>query len=186
VPPAVGPPVLDSPHRVRVACDSFNSPHPRYFLWYSLWYSLSWAAPSVRSGNFLARLGTGQTGGTGQRITICAVPGRNGAKRTLSSTGRLPAIARKVEPTGRANARPMMNSAIPVTSSRPKVMGFANAQPILRAGRNRPLADSKRVTEKHNAARTEYDRQAALARRRAPQIPRRKCISTYAAFHQFR
>jgi hypothetical protein len=39
------------------------------------------------------------------------------------------------EPTGRANARPMTGSAIPIASprTRSRPMGFASAQPILRA-----------------------------------------------------
>src|SRR2546430_13998082 len=39
-----------------------------------------------------------------------------------------------VEPTGRANARPMMNSAIPITFVT-LLMGFASAQPIPRSNR---------------------------------------------------
>jgi hypothetical protein len=54
-----------------------------------------------------------------------------------------------VGPTGRANARQMMNSAITITSSlmsvsRGKVMGFASAQHILRAINDRGSKNDKR------------------------------------------
>jgi hypothetical protein len=84
-----------------VAWDSFVSSPPRHFL--------SWSARSVRWGDLLVRLLTDNTDATGRKLTICAVPGRNGARRICRCDG-LPLILMR-RPTGRANARPMTGSA---------------------------------------------------------------------------
>ncbi len=61
----------------------------------------------------------------------------NAAQRGDTVCGATSAVQRVgwVEPTGRANARPMINSAIPIAPPRRRSqpMGFASAQPILRA-----------------------------------------------------
>jgi hypothetical protein len=78
-----------------VAWDSFASSPPRHFL--------SWSARSVRWGDLLVRLLTDNTDATGRKLTICAVPGRNGARRICRCDGLPPILMRP--PTGRANAR---------------------------------------------------------------------------------